>query len=194
MVDHERGFFLSRILKTLEGQPDKKKISTLVKAITDDIVDGKLSFFREVGIKIDLLHPNLSFLLKKIRNFQPNRAQTPGGSSGAVANRPGVAGAGGARKIGNLSRELQGRNITVSVAKGDNRFARQQKVVGSRPGKRLVIRHRVGKGIYNLPKAKVVVDPAQFRLGMISRADVGLVAVEAASSDKWLREAPVLLR
>ena len=158
MVDHQRGFFLSRILKTLEGQPDKKKISTLVKAITDDIVDGKLSFFREVGIKIDLLHPNLSFLLKKIRNFQPNRAQTPGGSSGAVANRPGVAGAGGARKIGNLSRELQGRNITVSVAKGDNRFARQQKVVGSRPGKRLVIRHRVGKGIYNLPKAKVVVD------------------------------------
>ncbi|TRY77979.1 hypothetical protein TCAL_09491 [Tigriopus californicus] len=138
-----RNYKASVILKILENQPEKKKISTLVKAITDDIVDGKLSFFNEVGIKIDLLHPNLSFLLKKIRNFQP------------VKTYPG-----GARSVGGPSSSGgAGQLVLAKQRPGPARFKIGPNGKPMRGRRRVVERHRTADGVVNTHKAMVKVRP-----------------------------------
>ena len=49
----------------------------MFRAITDTASDGQLSILADVGIDIDLTNPNLTFLLRRIRN-----------TSGASANIP----------------------------------------------------------------------------------------------------------
>eukprot|EP00095_Tigriopus_kingsejongensis_P008955 maker-scaffold334_size202906-snap-gene-0.12 protein:Tk08955 transcript:maker-scaffold334_size202906-snap-gene-0.12-mRNA-1 annotation:"---NA---" len=158
----------NRILKILENQPEKKKISTLVKAITDDIVDGKLSFFKDVGIKIDLLHPNLSFLLKKIRNFNPPTktpavaapAATPGPSGVRTSNKPGPA----SRKFVAIRPRLPNSPVTPApvAAKAASAKTPSAKTPTARTVKPVVPvmeRHRTSSGIVRVPKAMVKIRP-----------------------------------
>ena len=63
---------LNKCLTLLGKVPTPKKSLLLFRAITDTASDGQLSILSHVGINIDLTNPNLTFLLRRIRNSAGN--------------------------------------------------------------------------------------------------------------------------
>lgn len=61
-----------------------KKSLLMFRAITDTASDGQLSILSHVGINIDLTNPNLTFLLRRIRNSGAAASSNSSALSGAV--------------------------------------------------------------------------------------------------------------
>ena len=61
---------LAKCKRILSAFPLQKRMSMLFRAITDTVTDGRTDLTDYVGIKINLNHPNLGFLLRKIKAKQ----------------------------------------------------------------------------------------------------------------------------
>ena len=61
---------LAKCKRLLTAFPMQKRMSMLFRAITDTVTDGRTDLTDHVGIKINLTHPNLGFLVRKIKAKQ----------------------------------------------------------------------------------------------------------------------------
>ena len=61
---------LAKCKRILSAFPLQKRMSMLFRSITDTVTDGRTDLTDYVGIKINLNHPNLGFLLRKIKAKQ----------------------------------------------------------------------------------------------------------------------------
>ena len=61
---------LAKCKRLLTAFPMQKRMSMLFRAITDTVTDGRTDLTDHVGIKINLNHPNLAFLVRKIKAKQ----------------------------------------------------------------------------------------------------------------------------
>ena len=61
---------LAKCKRLLSAFPMQKRMSMMFRAITDTVTDGRTDLTDHVGIKINLNHPNLGFLVRKIKAKQ----------------------------------------------------------------------------------------------------------------------------